>query len=130
MNKTRYFTRADSKQVVENKISGSLIHVTDSRSRVLNSDSGSSSTRNQLKLDMIKKMQRAKACFINTGKNEWGTSLQRSSAHLPSNQTHERKRNVFEGDIVEVARVNNNNVRRNTISENLSLMTNFQISRS
>jgi hypothetical protein len=41
------------------------------------------------------------------------------SAHLPSNQTHERKRNVFEGDIVEVARVNNNNVRRNTISENL-----------
>ena len=51
------------------------------------------------------------------------------SAHLPSNQTHERKRNVFEGDIVEVARVNNN-VRRNTISENLSLMTNFQMSRS
>ena len=48
------------------------------------------------------------------------------SAHLPSNQTHERKTNVFEG----VARVNNNNVRRNTISENLSLMTHFQISRS
>jgi hypothetical protein len=48
------------------------------------------------------------------------------SAHLPSNQTHERKTNVFEG----VARVNNNNVRRNTISENLSLMKNFQISRS
>ena len=48
------------------------------------------------------------------------------SAHLPSNQTHERKINVFEG----VARVNNNNVRRNTISEILSLMTNFQMSRS
>jgi hypothetical protein len=52
------------------------------------------------------------------------------SAHLPSTQTLERKRNVFEGDIFEVARVNNNNVRRNTISENLSLMTNFQMSRS
>ena len=75
-------------------------------------------------------MQSAKACFISTDKNECGTSLQRSSAHLLSNQTHERKTNVFEGDIFEVARVNNNNVRRNTISENLSLITNFQMSRS
>ena len=70
LDKTRYFTRADSKQVGENKISGSFIHVTDFRSRVLNSDSGSSSTCNQLKLDMIKKMQRAKACFINIDKND------------------------------------------------------------
>jgi hypothetical protein len=70
-------------------------------------------------------MQSAKACLINTDKNECDTSLQRSSAHLPSNQTHERKTNVFEGDIFEVARVNNNNVRRNTISEKSELNDKF-----
>jgi hypothetical protein len=51
------------------------------------------------------------------------------SAHLPSNQTHERKRNVFEG----VARVNNNNVRRNTIAEKSELndkFSDFQIMES
>jgi hypothetical protein len=96
LDKTRYFTRTDSKQVVENKTSGSFTPVTDSISRVLNSDSGSSSAYNQLKLDMIKKMQSAKACFTNSDKNESGTSLQGSSAHRPSNQTHERKTNVFE----------------------------------
>jgi hypothetical protein len=116
MDKTRYFTRADSKQVVENKISGSFTHATDSRSRVSNSDSGSSSTRNQLKPEMIKKMQRAKACFINTDKNECGTSLQRSSTRRASKQTHERKTNVFEGDTV-----NNNNVRRKMILEKSEL---------
>ena len=105
MDKTRYFTRADSKQIVENKISGSFTHATDSRSRVSNSDSGSSSTRKQLKSEMIKKMQRAKACFINTDKNECGTSLQRSSTRRASKQTHERKTNVFEGDTSEVSRV-------------------------
>jgi hypothetical protein len=47
------------------------------------------------------------------------------SAHLPSNQTHERKTNVFEGDIFEVARVNNNNVRRNTIAEKSELNDKF-----
>jgi hypothetical protein len=46
-------------------------------------------------------MQGAKACFINTDKNEYGTSLQRSSTRRPSNQTHERKINVFERDIRE-----------------------------
>ena len=96
LDKIRYFTRTDSKQIVENKTSGSFTPVTDSISRVLNSDSGSSSTCNQLKVDMIKKMQTANACFINSDKNECGTSLQRSSAHRPSNQTHERKTNVFE----------------------------------
>ena len=96
LDKTRYFTHTDSKQLVENKTSGSFTPVTDSISLVLNSDSGSSSAYNQLKLDMIKKMQRAKACLINSDKNECGTSLQRSSAHRPSNQTHERKTNVFE----------------------------------
>ena len=116
MDKTRYFTRADSKQVVENKISGSFTHATDSRSRVSNSDSGSSSTRNQLKPEMIKKMQRAKACFIDTDKNECGTSLQRSSTRRASKQTHERKTNVFEGDTV-----NNNNVRRKMILEKSEL---------
>ena len=52
------------------------------------------------------------------------------SAHLPSNQTHERKRNVFEGDIFEgdifeVARVNNNNGRRNTIAKKSELNDKF-----
>jgi hypothetical protein len=70
-------------------------------------------------------MQRAKACFTNTDKNGCGTSLQRSSAHLPSNQTQERKTNVFEGDIFEVARVNNNNVRLNTIAEKSELYNKF-----
>jgi hypothetical protein len=46
-------------------------------------------------LDMFQKMQGAKACFINTVKNEYGTSLQRASTRRPSNQTHEQKRNVF-----------------------------------
>jgi hypothetical protein len=96
-----------------------------SRSRVLNFDSGSSSTRNQLKLDMFQMMQGAKACFINTDKNEYGTSLQRSSTRRPSNQTHERKINVFERDISEDARVNSNNVRRNTISEKSELNDKF-----
>ena len=96
LDKTRYLTRTDSKQVVENKKSGSFTPVTDSISLVLNSDSGSSSACNQLKLDMIKKMQRAEACLTNGDKNECDTSLQRSSAHRPSNQTHERKTNVFE----------------------------------
>jgi hypothetical protein len=96
-----------------------------SRSRVLNFDSGSSSTRNQLKLDMFQKMQGAKACFINTDKNEYGTSLQRSSTRRPSNQTHERKINVFERDTSEDPRVNSNNVRRNTISEKSELNDKF-----
>jgi hypothetical protein len=65
LDKTRYFTRTDSKQVVENKTSGSFTPVTDSISLVLNSDSGSSSAYNQLKLNTIKKMQRVKACLIN-----------------------------------------------------------------
>jgi len=112
-------------KVVENEISGSFTPVTDSRSRVLNSDSGSSSVRNQLKLDIFKKMQGAKACFINTDKNEYGTSLQRSSTHRPSNQTHERKTNVLEGDTFEVTRVNSNNVRRNTIPEKSELNDKF-----
>jgi hypothetical protein len=47
------------------------------------------------------------------------------SAHLPSNQIHERKTNVFEGDIFEVARVKNNNIRRNTISEKSELNDKF-----
>ena len=96
-----------------------------SRSRVLNSDYGSSSTRNQLKLDMFQKMQGAKACFINTDKNEYGASLQRSSTRRPSNQTHKRKINVFERDTSEDARVNSNNVRRNTISEKSELNDKF-----
>jgi hypothetical protein len=50
-----------------------------SRSRVMNSDYGSSSTRNQLKLDMFQKMQGAKACFINTVKNEYGTTSENLS---------------------------------------------------
>ena len=45
----------------------------------------------------------AKACFTNTDKNEYGSSLQRSSTRCPSNQTHERKVNMFEGDTSEVA---------------------------
>ena len=55
------------------------------------------------------------------------------SAHLPSNPTHERKSNVFEIDIFEVARVNNNNVRRNTIAEKSELndkFSDFQIMES
>jgi hypothetical protein len=96
-----------------------------SRSRVMNSDYGSSSTRNQLKLDMFQKMQGAKACFINTDKNEYGTSLQRASTRRSSNQTHERKINVFERDTSEDARVNSNNVRRNTISEKSELNDKF-----
>jgi hypothetical protein len=55
------------------------------------------------------------------------------SAHLPSNPTHDRKSKVFEVDICEVARVNNNNVRRNTISEKCELndkFSDFQIMES
>ena len=96
-----------------------------SRSRVLNSDYGSSSTRNQLKLDMFQKMQRAKTCFINTDKNEYGTSLQRASTRRHSNQTHERNINVFERDTSEDVRLNSNNVRRNTISEKSELNDKF-----
>jgi hypothetical protein len=47
------------------------------------------------------------------------------SQYLDIAQTLERKRNVFEGDIFEVARVNNNNVRRNTISEKSELNDKF-----
>ena len=65
------------------------------------------------------------ACFINTDKNEYGTSLQRSSTRRPSNQTHERKINVFERDTYEDTRVNSNNVRRNTISEKSELNDTF-----
>ena len=96
-----------------------------SRSRVLNSDYGSSSTRNQLKLDMFQKMQRAKTCFINTDKNEYGTSLQRASTRRHSNQTHERNINVFERDTSEDVRLNSNNVQRNTISEKSELNDKF-----
>jgi hypothetical protein len=92
-----------------------------SRSRVLNSDSGSSFTRNQLN----QKMQGAKACFINTDKNEYGTSLQRSSTRRPSNQTHERKINVFERDTFAVTRVKSNNVRLSKISEKSELNDKF-----
>ena len=59
--------------------------------------------------------------------------LTKSSAHLPSNQTQERKPNVFEGDIFEDARVNNNNVRLSTIAENSELndkFSDFQIMES
>ena len=47
--------------------------------------------------------------------------------------THDRKSKVFEVDICEVARVNNNNVRRNTISEKCELndkFSDFQIMES
>ena len=121
MDKTRSYALENSRKVMDNEISGSFTPVTDSRSLVLNSDSGSSSARNQLKLDMFQKMQGAKACCINTDKNEYGTSLQRSSTHRPLNQTHGRKVNVFEGDTSEDARVNSNNVRRSTISERSEL---------
>jgi len=125
MDKTRSYAWEDPREVMENEISASFTPVTDSRSRILNSDSGSSSVRNQLKLDIFKKMQGAKACFTNTDKNEYGTSLQRSSTHGPPNQTHERKTNVFEGDTFEVTRVNSNNVRRNTIPEKSELNDKF-----
>ena len=56
MDKARSYALEYSRTVMDNEISGSFTAVTDSRSRVLNSDSGSSSARNQLKLDMFQKM--------------------------------------------------------------------------
>jgi hypothetical protein len=58
----------------------------------------------------VQKMQGAKACFSDTDKNEYGTSLQRASTRRPSNQTHEGKIIVFERYTSEDARVNSNNV--------------------
>ena len=125
MDKKLSYALEDSRKVMDNEISGSFTPVTDSRSRVLNSDSGSSSARNQLKLDMFQKMQGAISCLTNTDKNECGTSLQRSSTRHPSNHAHKRKSNVFEGDTFEVTRVNSNNVRRNTKSEKSELNEKF-----
>jgi hypothetical protein len=56
MDKARSYALEYSRKVMDNEISWSFTAVTDSRSRVLNSDSGSSSARNQLKLDMFQKM--------------------------------------------------------------------------
>ena len=98
LDKTRYFTRKDSKHVVENKTSGSLTPVTDSISRVLNSDSSSSSTCNQLKLDMIKKMQTANACFINSDKTN-AVRLYKDRLHIVHQTRRTKEKQMCSKDI-------------------------------